>query len=73
MSDCALTESNQWLRCDDVARILDISRGAAYSYAKTGKLPGVIVIGKSVRVSRRALERWLETRIQGGDKPATSE
>ncbi|MDO8674413.1 MAG: helix-turn-helix domain-containing protein [Dehalococcoidia bacterium] len=59
-----LLSDNEYLLIPDVAKLLKVSKSACYSYAKQGKLPGVLVIGESVRVSRRALEAWLGRAIQ---------
>ena len=49
------------LTVPEVARILKISRSKAYRLAERGEIP-VLRIGKSVRVLRRDLERWVEER-----------
>lgn len=48
---------------DDVAKILGISRGAAYRAAKRDDLPApVIRIGKKLLVSKQALRAALEAK-----------
>ena len=47
------------LTVEEVAAFLRISRAKAYSLAASGDLPTVRV-GRSVRVRRDALERWLD-------------
>lgn len=47
------------LTVEEAAALLRISRGAAYALAKRGELPGVIRLGRTLRVSRQALERAL--------------
>ena len=47
-------------RMEDVAHLLNISRSKAFEMAAAGKLPGVVRLGRSVRVSRIALERWIQ-------------
>jgi len=47
------------LTVNEVARVLGISRGLAYSMVKTGEIPSVR-FGKRVLIPRRALERLLE-------------
>lgn len=44
---------------DEAARVLGISRTAAYQAAQRGELPGVRKIGGRMIVSRAELERWL--------------
>lgn len=56
MSDIALL-----LRPDEVARALSVSRSGVYRLIGEGQLPSVRV-GKSLRVPRVALERWIEQR-----------
>lgn len=49
------------LSITQTAAMLGISRGLAYSLAKSGQLPGVIRLGgKRLVVSRVALERLLQ-------------
>lgn len=43
----------------EVAALLRISRGACYEAVRTGALPGVLRFGKSIRLSRYAIERML--------------
>jgi excisionase family DNA binding protein len=47
------------LSIDEAAQMLHISRTKAYQWASTD-MPGVIRIGRSVRVSRRRLEEWID-------------
>lgn len=47
------------LTIEEAAKFLRIGRTAAYSAARSGDLPGVIRVGRSLRVSRVALERLL--------------
>jgi excisionase family DNA binding protein len=50
---------NEWLKVPEVAAELRIARSRAYELVGEGEIPSVR-IGRSVRVSRRELERWLE-------------
>jgi excisionase family DNA binding protein len=45
----------------ECAHELRIARSRAYAMAAAGELPGVIRIGRSVRVSRRRLEAWIDS------------
>jgi excisionase family DNA binding protein len=45
---------------EDAARILGISRGAAYSHARDGSLP-TVRLGKRLLVPRAALDKLLMT------------
>ena len=45
----------EWLTIPEVAKLLRISRGAAYQAIERGEVPGVRRIGKLIRVRRKAL------------------
>jgi excisionase family DNA binding protein len=47
------------MRARDVAMFFGCSLPNAYALMKSGRIP-VIRIGRSVRVSRKALEAWIE-------------
>ncbi len=49
------------LRTEDVARVLKIGRTKVVAMIGSGELP-VVRIGRSVRVPRGALERWITAR-----------
>lgn len=48
------------LSIEEAARLLGIGRTKTYEMAHTGTLPGVVLIGRSVRVSRKRLESWID-------------
>ncbi len=48
------------LRAEEGAALLNISRTKFFELMATNSLPGVVRIGRSVRISRAALERWVE-------------
>jgi excisionase family DNA binding protein len=50
---------HEWLKVPEVAAELRIARSRAYELVGGGEIPSVR-IGRSVRVSRKELERWLE-------------
>ena len=54
-----MDEQHEWLKVPEVARIIRVARSRAYELVATGEIPSVR-IGRSVRVSRRELDRWLE-------------
>ena len=54
-----LTTEPVLLTVEEVARVLKISRGKAYSMAQTGELP-VVKMGRSVRVRGDRLAAWLD-------------
>ena len=56
-------KEHEWLKVPEVAEVLRIARGRAYELVAEGEIPS-IRIGRSVRVSRRELEQWLDERRQ---------
>ncbi len=49
---------------------LSISRSKAYELALDGRLPGVIRVGQSLRVSRAKLDAWIDQ--AASEVPATA-
>ena len=49
----------EWLTLREMQEMLSIGRTKAWQLVASGEVPAV-KIGRSVRVSRRELERWLE-------------
>ncbi len=49
----------EYLKVPEVAELLKIARSRAYELVASGEIPAV-KIGRSVRVSRKELDRWLE-------------
>ena len=60
----AVAELPPLLRVEEVAKLLRINRKSAYAAVESGAIPGVVRIGRSIRVSRDAVLEWL--RGQGG-------
>ncbi len=56
-----MEEQHEWLKVPEVAEELRIARSRAYELVADGEIPAVRV-GRSVRVSRKELDRWLEDR-----------
>jgi excisionase family DNA binding protein len=52
-------EEHLLLRVPEAAKQLSISRSKAYSLAARGELPGVMRVGKSIRVSATRLAEWI--------------
>ncbi len=52
------------LSIEEAARVLRISRSRAYELAQGGELPGLVRIGRSLRVSRRALDGWIDQQAE---------
>lgn len=54
-----MDERREYLKVPEVAEVLRIARSRAYELVAEGEIPAV-KIGRSVRVSRKELDRWLE-------------
>ena len=48
---------------DEIAEILDISRGSAYEFIREG-LFRTVRIGSAIRVSRQSFDDWLDNQNQ---------
>ena len=58
-----MDEKREFLKVPEVAEVLRIARSRAYELVAEGDIPS-IKIGRSLRVSRTELDRWLEERRQ---------
>jgi excisionase family DNA binding protein len=58
-----MDEQHEYLKVMEVARIIRVARSRAYELVAQGEIPS-IRIGRSVRVNRRELDRWLEEQRQ---------
>jgi len=56
-------QPHEYLKVPEVAEMLRIARNTVYQRVGEGEIPSVR-IGRSVRVSRKELERWLEEQRQ---------
>lgn len=56
-------QRHEYLKVPEVAEMLQIARSRAYELVGSGAIPSV-KIGRSVRVSRKELDRWLEEQRQ---------
>ena len=52
-------QQHEYLKVPEVAKVLRIARSRAYELVADGEIPAVR-IGRSVRVSRKELDRWLK-------------
>lgn len=57
-------QRREYLKVPEVAEMLQIARSRAYELVGNGEIPSVR-IGRSLRVSRKELERWLDERRYG--------
>ena len=60
MEDEARSLEHRFLSVPEVARLLRINRGRAYAMAADGSLPGVIRLGRTIRVDRERLIAGLQ-------------
>lgn len=54
-----MDREHEYLKVPEVAEVLRIARSRAYELVADGTIPA-IRINRSVRVSRKEFERWLE-------------
>lgn len=52
-------QQHEWMKVPEVAEELRIARSRAYELVADGEIPAV-KIGRSVRIRRKELDRWLE-------------
>jgi excisionase family DNA binding protein len=62
-TEVPMVEQHEYLKVPEVAEVLRIARSRAYEMVARGEIPSVR-IGRSVRVSRKELDRWLEEQRQ---------
>ena len=60
--DTTATMEHRLLKAEEVARRLAIGKATTYMLMASGELP-TVRLGKSVRVSERALNTWIEKRM----------
>jgi excisionase family DNA binding protein len=54
------------LRPEEAGKMLGFSRSKVYGMLAAGELPSIRA-GKSVRIPRAALEKWIEVNTTGGE------
>ena len=54
------------LTVDEAARLLRVNRKTLYDAVRASDVPGVVRLGRSIRIGRDALLRWME----GNGSPA---
>ena len=63
MQECDRPNQPLLIRIEEAARELGVSRSRAYAMAARDELPGVMHIGRSLRVHRPTLEAWLASEV----------
>jgi excisionase family DNA binding protein len=58
------------LTVDELAERLRIGRRAAYEAVRRGEIPGVVRVGRSIRISTHAVDEWLSGPINGTERVA---
>jgi excisionase family DNA binding protein len=53
------------LKIDEAAALLSMGRAKAYQMAQNGEMPGIVRMGRSVRVSAAVLRKWVDEQAQG--------
>lgn len=56
-------QQHEWLKVPEMAEELRIARSRAYELVQDGEIPSVR-IGRSFRINRKELEKWLEEQRQ---------
>ncbi|MBA3779737.1 MAG: helix-turn-helix domain-containing protein [Chloroflexi bacterium] len=64
-----MDEQGQLLKIPEAAARLRISRSRAYEMAQAGELPGLMRVGKLLRVSARRLDEWVDQASAGRGTP----
>ncbi len=64
------TERALLLTISEAAWAIRVSRSRMYELLARNEIPGVVRIGRSVRISRRSLEAWVDEQANGTANPA---
>jgi excisionase family DNA binding protein len=56
------------LKIDEAAELLSMGRAKAYQMAQSGEMPGVVRVGRSVRVSAESLRNWVKEQAEAGTR-----
>lgn len=57
-----MTDEKLLIRVPEAARRMGIGKSMAWEMARRGELPGVVRMGRSVRVSVKRLQEWIDER-----------
>jgi excisionase family DNA binding protein len=53
------------LKVEEAGRMLSLGRAKAYQMAQNGEMPGIVRMGRSVRVSAAVLRKWVDQQSGG--------
>lgn len=59
------------LKVDEVSQRLDVPKSTIYEWGRTGRIPGVVRLGRTMRFRGDALEAWLQaggSAVVGGEQ-----
>ena len=54
------SEMGEWITLKEMQKLLNIGSTKAYELVASGSIPGVIKIGRVIRINRRELDDWLK-------------
>jgi excisionase family DNA binding protein len=67
MSQTDLNDENRLLvRVEEAGQMLGLSRAKSYAMVLNGEMPGIVRIGRNVRISVRMLRSWVKGQEDAG-------
>jgi excisionase family DNA binding protein len=60
---CGISSEKRVYSVDEIAKILNISKGSAYELIKE-ELFNIVRIGSSIRISKKSFDEWLDKQNQ---------
>jgi excisionase family DNA binding protein len=58
------------IKVEEAGKLISVGRAKAYQMAQSGEMPGVVRMGRSVRVSAAALGDWVRKQTEAGSAHA---
>ena len=59
--------TSRYMTVRDFAKLTGLPNSTAYDYAREGRIPGKVKLGRHIRFDRAAVENWLR---EGGEAAA---